>query len=80
MADIGFIPLVFWHPNTFLVIHWRSGPVWALMEVMFVHYCVLQFEYCAVVVVGDFDAVEVCCDTVVACVEPEVWSKCSHSL
>jgi hypothetical protein len=27
---------------------------------------------CAVVVVEDFDAVEVCCETVVACVEPEV--------
>jgi hypothetical protein len=42
---------------------------WAHKEVIFVHYCVLQFAYCAVVVVGDFDAVEVCCETVVACVE-----------
>jgi hypothetical protein len=40
--------------------------------VIFVHYCVLQFAYCAVVVAEDFDAVEVCCETVVACVEPEV--------
>jgi hypothetical protein len=45
---------------------------WAHKEVIFVHYCVLQFAYCAVVVVGDFDAVEACCVTVVACVEPEV--------
>jgi hypothetical protein len=45
---------------------------WARKEVIFVHYCILQFAYCAVVVVGDFDAVEVCCETVVACVEPEV--------
>jgi hypothetical protein len=27
MADLRFIPLVFWHPNTVLVIHWRCGPV-----------------------------------------------------
>jgi hypothetical protein len=27
MADVGFIPLVFWHPNTVLVICWRCGPV-----------------------------------------------------
>jgi hypothetical protein len=27
MADLGFIPLVFWHPNTVLVIRWRCGPV-----------------------------------------------------
>jgi hypothetical protein len=45
---------------------------WAHKEVIFVHYCVLQFAYCVVVVVEDFDAVEVCCETVVACVEPEV--------
>jgi hypothetical protein len=40
--------------------------------VIFVHYCDLQFVYCAAVVVEDLDAVEVCCETVVACVEPEV--------
>jgi hypothetical protein len=45
---------------------------WAHKEVIFVQYCVLQFAYCAVVVVEDFDAVEVCRETVVACVEPEV--------
>jgi hypothetical protein len=28
--------------------------------------------YCAVVMVEDFDVVEVCCKKVVACVEPEV--------
>jgi hypothetical protein len=44
---------------------------WAHKEVIFVHYCVLQFAYCAVLV-EDFDVVEVCCETVVACVEPEV--------
>jgi hypothetical protein len=45
---------------------------WAHKEMIFVHYCVLQFAYCAVVVVEDIDAVEVCCETVMACVEPEV--------
>jgi hypothetical protein len=45
---------------------------WAHKEVIFVHYCILLFAYCAVVVVEDFDAAEVCCDTAVACVEPEV--------
>jgi hypothetical protein len=45
---------------------------WAHKEVIFVHYCILQFAYCAVVVTEDFDAVEVCCETVVARVEPEV--------
>jgi hypothetical protein len=47
---------------------------WAHKEV-----CVLQFAYCAVVVIEDFDAVEVCCKTVVACVEPEVL-KCQRHL
>jgi hypothetical protein len=37
-------------------------------EVIFVDYCVLQLAYCAVVVVEDFDAVEVCCEAVVAMV------------
>jgi hypothetical protein len=41
---------------------------WAHKEVIFAHYCVLQYAYCAVVVVEDFDVVEVCCETVVACV------------
>jgi hypothetical protein len=27
MADLRFIPLVFWHPNAVLVIHWRCGQV-----------------------------------------------------
>jgi hypothetical protein len=45
---------------------------WAHKEVIFAHYCVLQFAYCAVVVVEDFDVVEVCCEIFVACVEPEV--------
>jgi hypothetical protein len=45
---------------------------WAHKKVIFVHYFVLQFAYCAVVVVEDFGAVEVCCETVVACIEPEV--------
>jgi hypothetical protein len=27
MADLGFIPLVFWYPNAVLVFHWRCGPV-----------------------------------------------------
>jgi len=33
---------------------------WTHKEVTFVHYCVLQFAYCAVVIAEDFDAVEVC--------------------
>jgi hypothetical protein len=44
---------------------------WAHKEVIFVHYCILLFAYFAVVMVEDFDA-EVCCKTVVACVEPGV--------
>jgi hypothetical protein len=40
--------------------------------VIVVHYYILLFAYCAVIVVEDFDAVEVCYETVVACVEPEV--------
>ena len=34
---------------------------WAHKEVIFVHYGVLQFPYCAVFVAEDFDAVEVFC-------------------
>jgi hypothetical protein len=40
--------------------------------VIFVHDCIHQLAYCAVVMGEDFDAVEVCCETVVACVESEV--------
>ena len=51
---------------------------WAHKEVIFVYYCVLQFAYCAVVIADDFDAVEVCCKTVVTCVELEIcdWLFC----
>ena len=49
---------------------------WAHKEVIFVHYCVLQFAYCAVVIAEDFGAVEVCCETVVTCVEPEICNAC----
>jgi len=45
---------------------------WAHKEVIFVLYCVLQFAYCAVVIAEDFDVVEVCCKTVVTCVELEI--------
>ena len=45
---------------------------WTLKEVIFVHYCVLQFAYCAVVMTKDFDAIEVCCETVMSCVTSEV--------
>jgi hypothetical protein len=38
----------------------------------FVHYCALQFAYCAVVMVEGFDVMEVCCETVMDCVELEV--------
>ena len=39
---------------------------------IFVHYCVLHFAYCLVVIAEDIDAVEVCCETVVTCVELEI--------
>ena len=45
---------------------------WALKKVIFVHCCVLQFAYCALAMAEDFDAMEVCCKTVVTCVEPEI--------
>jgi hypothetical protein len=45
---------------------------WANKEVVFVHCCVLQFAYCAVVMAEDFDVMEVCCETVVTYVEPEI--------
>jgi hypothetical protein len=45
---------------------------WAHKEVVFVHCCVLQFAFCAVIVAEDFDAMQVCCETVVICVEPEI--------
>ena len=45
---------------------------WVYKEVIFVHYCVLQFAYCAAVIAEDFDAVEVCCKTVVTRVEHEI--------
>jgi len=51
---------------------------WAHKEVIFVLYCVLQFAYCTVVIVEDFDAVEMCCKTVVTCVELEI-CDCSFS-
>ena len=41
---------------------------------IFVQCCVLQFAYCAVVTAEDFDVMEVCYETVVTCVEPEVCS------
>ena len=45
---------------------------WAHKEVVFVHCYVLQFAYCAVATAEDFDAMEVCCETVVTCVEPGI--------
>jgi len=45
---------------------------------LFVHYCVLLFAYCAAVMAGYFDVIKVCCEAVVTCVEPEV-SNCLHS-
>ena len=45
---------------------------WTLNEVSFVHYCVLQFAYCVAVMTKYFDAIEVCCETVVSCVKSEV--------
>jgi len=48
---------------------------WAHKEVVFVHCCVLQFVYCAVVMAEDFDVMEVCCETVVTCVELEICDR-----
>ena len=45
---------------------------WAHKEVIFVHSCVLHFAYCAVFVAEDFDAVEVCCETVMTCNDAHV--------
>ena len=45
---------------------------WAHKEVICVHYSVLHFAYCAVVIAEDFDAVEVCCKTAVTYVELEI--------
>ena len=47
---------------------------WAHKDLILVHYCILQFAYYAVVIVGDFVAVKVCCKTVVACVEAEIYN------
>jgi hypothetical protein len=55
-----------------LIILWRYGPVLGTLGGDLVHCCVLQFAYCAVVVAEDFDTMEVCCETVVTCVEPEM--------
>ena len=41
-------------------------------KVIFVYCRVLQVAYCAVVMAEDFDAIKVCCETVVTCVEPEI--------
>jgi hypothetical protein len=45
---------------------------WAYKEVVFVHCCVLQFPYCALVMVVGFVLMEVCCKRVVTFVEPEI--------
>jgi len=45
---------------------------WAHKEVVFVHCCVRQFAYCAVVMAEDFDAMEMCWKTVMTCAEPEI--------
>jgi hypothetical protein len=45
---------------------------WAHKEVVFVYCSVLQFAYCAGGMAGDFDAMEVCCETVVTCVKSEI--------
>ena len=45
---------------------------WAHKEVVFVHCCVLHFAYCVTVMAEDSDAMEVCCETVVNCVEQEI--------
>jgi hypothetical protein len=38
---------------------------------VFVHCCIFLFAYRAVVITENFNAVKVCCETVVTCVEPE---------
>jgi hypothetical protein len=72
MADLVFIPLIVWHPNTVLVIHWRCGPVLGTQRG---DLCLLLYSLVGILcssLVEDFDVGEVCCKTVVACVEPEV--------
>jgi hypothetical protein len=45
---------------------------WAHKEVIFVQYSILLFAYCAVVVVEDFNAVEVCCETILTCLAAHI--------
>jgi hypothetical protein len=72
MADLGFIPLIIWHPNTTLIVLWTYGPVLGTLGGDLCPLLCLQFAYCAVVMAEDFDAMDVCCETVVTCVEPEI--------
>ena len=39
MADLGFIPLVFWHPSTALIVPWRFDPLFQLAGKVFTHKC-----------------------------------------
>jgi hypothetical protein len=38
---------------------------------VFVHCCIFLFAYRAVVITDNFNAVKVCCKTVMTCVEPD---------
>ena len=44
---------------------------------LFVHCCVLLFAYCAVFVAENFYAVEMSCDAVMTCIEPEISNSLS---
>jgi hypothetical protein len=41
--------------------------------VIFVHHCVILFQIVQQLWLKDFDVIEVCCETVVACDELEVY-------
>ena len=43
-------------------------------EVIFVHCCVLQFAYCAVVMAEVLNAMEMCRETGMTCIEPKICS------
>jgi len=43
-------------------------------------FCPLLFAFCAVVMAEDFDAMELCCETVVTCAEPEILLRDSRDL
>jgi len=50
MADLGFIPLFFWHPSTALIVPWRFDPVLDtgggdLCPLLYFFVCILSNGY-----------------------------------